>query len=284
MSPPRRTGAACGLGTLCEVEAEGTDITGMPTAGRVRRWILWSHHLWPVLLTGTLIGVGVLGLALVPVLSSRAPLLLVALRPTWGVLVLVGGTVPFVPTLLLAAFLRGLLDVGYFALARNNIRSVLLRSLGGSRLVAALTRPNTRTPLLWFCLVNTNIAVDAALGAGDVPIRRFLRFLAAGSLLQTAVYLTAARAASPGMRRAVDWLDAHMTWFVVGGLALALIRVAARSGRRVYSRSILVPGSDTGRGVRRAAREPRGNGRNTPSPDIHRPLTCRHTVDIPGNE
>ncbi|MCK9875200.1 hypothetical protein MXD59_05285 [Frankia sp. Ag45/Mut15] len=253
------------VGTLCQVEADATDMTGMPAPDRPRGRLRLSHHLWPVLLTATLIGLGVLGLVLLPVLSRRAPLLLVALRPTWGVLVLVGGTVPFVPTLLLAALLRGLLDVGYFALARNNIRSVLLRSLGGSRLVAALTRPNTRTPLLWFCLVNTNVAVDAALGAGDVPMRRFLRFLAVGSLLQTAVYLAAARAASPGMRQAVDWLDAHMTWFVVGGLALALVRIALRS-------------------VRRAARDARGNGRDTPTSDIHRPRTNSQSVDRSGRE
>ncbi|WP_243407327.1 hypothetical protein [Frankia canadensis] len=172
--------------------------------------------LWPAVLTGTLIGLGVLGLALVPSLSRRAPLLLIALRPTWGVLVLVGGSVPFLPALLLAATMRTLLDVGYFGLARNNVRSVLLRSVGGNRLVASLARTNTQTPLLWFCLLNTNVAVDAALGAGGVPMRRFLRFLIPGSVLSSVLYLCAARAVSPWMLAGVDWLDAHMTWFVVG--------------------------------------------------------------------
>ncbi|CAO5152176.1 membrane hypothetical protein [Frankia sp. AiPs1] len=240
-----------------------TDTTGIPAPGRVRRGVRWSRQLWPVLLTGTLLGLGALGLALLPVLSRRAPLLLVALRPTWGVLVLVGGSVPFVPALLVAALLRGLLDVGYFALARGNIRSVLLRSLGGSRLVTALARARTQRPLLWFCLVNTNVAVDAALGAGGVSTRRFLCFLVPGSLLQTAVYLTAARAASPWMRGPVDWLDAHLTWFVLGGLALAAARAALRSRRRS---------------------RPRGSGGDTPSLDVHFPHSNSDALDIPAGE
>ncbi|EIV90895.1 putative membrane-associated protein [Frankia sp. QA3] len=213
-----------------------------------------AHQLWPALLTGSLLGLGALGLALVPALAGRAPLLLIALRPTWAILLLVGGSVPFVPALLVAAFFRGLVDVGYFGLARNNIRSVLLRRLGGSRLVTALTRPGTQTPLLWFCLVNTNAAVDAALGAGGVPMRRFLQFLIPGSLLSAALYLTAARAVAPWMRGAVNWLDAHMTYLVLGGLALALAQAAGRVGlRRWRSR----------RGRPPAGRH-RGNGDNRP--------------------
>ncbi len=220
----------------------------MPTGQRL------AHRLWPVLLTGSLLGLGALGLAIAPALAGRAPLLLIALRPTWAILLLVGGSAPFVPALLVAAFFRALVDVGYFGLARNNIRSVLLRRLGGSRLVTALARPGTQTPLLWFCLVNTNAAVDAALGAGDVPMRRFLRFLIPGSLLSAALYLTAARAVAPWMRGAVNWLDAHMTYLVLGGLALALTQAAARGGlRRWRSRRGGAP-----------VRRPRGNGNNTP--------------------
>jgi membrane protein DedA with SNARE-associated domain len=213
-----------------------------------------AHQLWPALLTGSLLGLGALGLALVPALAGRAPLLLIALRPTWAILLLVGGSVPFVPALLVAAFFRALVDVGYFGLARNNIRSVLLRRLGSSRLVTALARPGTQTPLLWFCLVNTNAAVDAALGAGGVPMRRFLRFLMPGSLLSAAFYLTAARAVSPWMRGAVDWLDAHMTYLVLGGLALALAQAAARVGLRRWR----------GRRGTATVRQPRRNGNNTP--------------------
>ncbi|WP_370657127.1 hypothetical protein [Frankia sp. ArI3] len=112
----------------------------MPTGQRL------AHRLWPVLLTGSLLGLGALGLAIAPALAGRAPLLLIALRPTWAILLLVGGSAPFVPALLVAAFFRALVDVGYFGLARNNIRSVLLRRLGGSRLVTALARPGTQTP------------------------------------------------------------------------------------------------------------------------------------------
>lgn len=213
-----------------------------------------ARRLWPALLTGSLLGLGAIGLALVPALAGRAPLLLIALRPTWAILLLVGGSVPFVPALLIAAFFRALVDVGYFGLARNNIRSVLLRRLGGSRLVTALARPRTQTPLLWFCLFNTNAAVDAALGAGDVPMHRFLRFLIPGSLLSAALYLTAARAVAPWMRGAVNWLDAHLTYLVLGGLALVLAQAAGRVGLRRWR----------GRRAGLPMERHRGNGDNTP--------------------
>ncbi|MCK9895388.1 hypothetical protein MXD60_12415 [Frankia sp. AgB32] len=237
--------------------------------GRVARVI---HHLWPVLLTGTLLGLGWLGLVLLPVLVGPAPLLLIALRPTWGVLVLVGGSVPFLPALLIATVLRCLLDVGYYALARNNVRSLLLRSMGGGRLVAALTRPSTQTPLLWFCLVNTNVAVDAALGAAGVPMRRFLRFLVPGSALSSLVYLSAARAVTPWMRDGVDWLDARMTWFVLGGLALAIVRlVGGRALRLLRSR-------------RHGADRPLGSAHATPYPDNHFPHANRDSLDMSAEE
>ncbi|WP_261570793.1 hypothetical protein [Frankia gtarii] len=234
---------------LAEVE-QGDGLAQAGSSG-LRRL---AHRLWPALLTGSLLGLGAIGLALVPALADRAPLLLIALRPTWAILLLVGGSVPFVPALLVAAFFRALVDLGYFGLARNNIRSVLLRRLGGSRLVTALARPRTQTPLLWFCLVNTNAAVDSALGAGDVPMRRFLRFLIPGSLLSAALYLTAARAVAPWMRGAVNWLDAHMTYLVLGGLALALAQAAGRVGLRRWR----------GRRAGLSMKRHRGNGDNTP--------------------
>ncbi len=241
-------------------------------AGRGRRAAGIIHQLWPGLLTGTLLGLGWLGLALLPVLVRRAPLLLIALRPTWGVLVLVGASVPFLPALLIATVLRCLLDVGYYAMARNNIRSLLLRSMGGGRLVAALTRPNTQTPLLWFCLLNTNVAVDAALGAGGVPMRRFLRFLLPGSALSSLIYLGAARAVTPWMRGGVDWLDARMTWFVLGGLALAVVRLAGgRALRRLRS-------------WRQTADRPLGKGHATPYPDNHFPQVKRDSLDLSPEE
>ncbi|ABD11000.1 hypothetical protein CcI156_04755 [Frankia sp. CcI156] len=205
-----------------------------------------AHRLWPALLTGTLLGLGALGLALAPALAGSAPLLLVALRPTWAILLLVGGTVPFVPALLIAAFFRGLIDVGYFGLARNNIRSVLLRRISTGRVVAALSRRGTQRPLLWFCLLNTNAAVDAALGAGDVPLRRFLRFLVPGSLLSSALYLTAARAVTPWMHGVVTWLDENMTFLILGSLTLAIIQLGARTLLRRRGRLRTASGSPPG--------------------------------------
>jgi hypothetical protein len=178
------------------------------------------------------LGLGALGLALVPALADSAPLLLIALRPTWAILLLVGGEVPFVPALLIAAVFRALVDVGYFGLARNNIRSVLAGRLGGGRLVEWLSKRGTQRPLLWFCLVNTNAAVDAALGAGAVPLRRFLRFLIPGTLLSSTFYLLAARAVAPWTRDVVTWLDENMTFLILGGIALAVAQVAGHVGLR----------------------------------------------------
>ncbi|OHV36487.1 hypothetical protein BCD49_19580 [Pseudofrankia sp. EUN1h] len=184
-----------------------------------------------------LIGGGVLGLALSTRLASTAPLLLVALRPTPSILLLVGGSAPVLPTLLIAVPLRALVDVGYFGVARANLRSLMMLRPGGQRLVGALSRHSTERALLYFCLINTNAAVDAALGGGDVPWRRFLRFLIPGTVISTTTYLLAARAVAPWARGLVTWLDSHATeglllLLVVGALRLAAQAIRSRVRRR----------------------------------------------------
>lgn len=181
---------------------------------------------WPALLTGGLLAAGTVGLVLLPTLASSAPLLLIALRPTISVLMLVGGNVAFLPALLIATVFRALLDLGYFSLARRNVRSLLLRRVGTSRLVTALSRRGAQRGLLWSCLVNTNVAVDAALGTGSVPVRRFLRFLVPGSLISSALYLSAGSALGPWTRGLIRWLDDHASLLVLGGLALACAHAA----------------------------------------------------------
>ncbi|MCK9899789.1 hypothetical protein MXD63_06845 [Frankia sp. Cpl3] len=193
-------------------------------------------RVWPTLLTGSLLGAGATGLVFLPSLAASAPLLLIALRPTISVLVLVGGQVAFVPALLVATVFRALLDVGYFGLARYNVRSLLLRRVGTSRLVTALSRRSAQRGLLWFCLVNTNLAVDAALGAGAVPMRRFLRFLIPGSALSSALYLAAGSSLAPWTREVVRWLDEHASMLMLGAIGLAALQTTALlAARRVQA-------------------------------------------------
>ncbi|WP_018503288.1 hypothetical protein [Parafrankia discariae] len=192
---------------------------------------------WPALLTGGLLAAGTVGLVLLPTLASSAPLLLIALRPTVSVLLLVGGDVAFLPALLIATVLRALLDLGYFGLARHNIRSLLLRRIGTSRLVTVLSRHGAQRGLLWFCLINTNVAVDAALGTGSVSTRRFLRFLIPGSMTSSALYLSAGSALGPWTSDLVRWLDNHASLLVLGGIALACAHaVVVLVTRRVRAR------------------------------------------------
>ncbi|EFC83027.1 hypothetical protein [Parafrankia sp. EUN1f] len=193
--------------------------------GRVSARLL--TRLWPTLLTGALLGAGGLGLAFLPALASSAPLLLIAMRPTVSVLLLVGGEVAFVPALLVATVFRASLDVGYFGLARHNVQSLLLRRVGTSRLVAALSRHRAQRGLLWFCLVNTNLAVDAALGTGSVPLRRFLRFVVPGSAISAALYLSAGSALAPWTQDLVRWLDDHAGMLILGGVAVAAVHTLA---------------------------------------------------------
>lgn len=194
---------------------------------------------WPALLTGSLLAAGTVGLVLLPTLASSAPLLLIALRPTVSVLILVGDNVAFLPALLIATVLRTLLDLGYFGLARYNVRSLLLRRVGTSRLVTVLSRHGAQRGLLWFCLINTNVAVDAALGTGSVSMRRFLRFLVPGSMTSSALYLSAGSALGPWTSDLVRWLDNHASLLIIGGIALACAHAAVvmvtrrvRAGRR----------------------------------------------------
>ncbi len=182
-----------------------------------------------MLLLAVLYGGGALGLALLARLAPGAPLLLLALRPTWSVMLLVGGSVPFLPAVLIAVPLRALVRVGYFGIARNDLRSVLVVRPGGRRVVGALSRRSTERMLLYVCLVNANPAVDAALGGSGVSWRRFLSFVVPGMALQTAAYLLAARAVSPWGRTLVAWLDGHVAEGLVALLAAGLLRLAARS-------------------------------------------------------
>nr|MDT0665931.1 hypothetical protein [Micromonospora sp. DSM 115978] len=130
-----------------------------------------------------------------------------------------------------------LFDLAVFGTSRNNIRSFLLpRPLGG-RVVRWLSRRGTERGLLWFCLVNTNIPVDTALGSSSVPWRRFIRFVGAGSVITAALYLMSSRAVSGTTADAVSWIDRNLTLFVVvtaalgGAQALVVWRraVAARA-------------------------------------------------------
>ena len=216
-------------------------------AGRAARVRRLAARVWPAALLAVLIGGGVLGLALSSRLADRAPLLLVALRPTPSILLLVGGSTPVLPTLLVAVPLRELVDVCYFGVARANLRSLALLRPGGRRLVDALSRHSAERALLYFCLVNTNAAVDAALGGGDVPWRRFLRFLLPGTVISTTAYLLAARAVAPWARDLVTWLDSHATeglllLLAVGGLRLAVQAVRSRVPRRGGRPEAAVPG------------------------------------------
>jgi len=213
-------------------------VAGEPTAG----WSRWAARGWPVLLIAVLYGAGAVGLALLTRLARGAPLLLVALRPTWSVMLLVGGSVPFVPALLIAVPLRALVRVGYFGVARNDLRSVLTLRPGGRRLVDALSRRSTERALLYVCLINANPAVGAALGGGGVSWRRFLRFVVPGMAIQTSAYLLAARAVSPWGRTLVSWLDGHVTeglllLFAAGALRLAAKSLLARARRRGATRA-----------------------------------------------
>src|SRR6185369_4803143 len=198
-------------------------------------------------------------------LARGAPLLLVALRPTWSVMLLVGGSVPFVPALLIAVPLRALVRVGYFGVARNDLRSVLTLRPGGRRLVDALSRRSTERALLYVCLINANpggrrgarrrrrvlVAVPAfrrprhgdpdlgvpARGPGRVPVGTH-----PGQLAGRPCH----RGAAPAVRR----------WRAAPGS-----QVTARPGpppRRDAGR----PGSDAGRRLTRPARAPiSGRGR-----------------------
>lgn len=169
---------------------------------------------WPLGLVALLLGLGWIGLASATTLHDTAPLLLIAMRPTPSIILLAGPYAPFGAALVVAAVGRCLFDLAVFGASRNNVRSFLLpRPLGG-RLVRWLSRRGTERGLLWFCLLNTNIPVDTALGTASVPWRRFVRFVGTGSVISSTVYLLASRAVTGPTADAVDWVDRHLTLFI----------------------------------------------------------------------
>ena len=189
-----------------------------------RRWPTVVRRTWPVGLTTLLLALGWVGLASSAALYDTAPLLLVALRPTPSIILLAGPHAPFAAALVVAAVGRCLFDVAVFGTFRNNIRSFLLpRPLGG-RLVRWLSRRGTERGLLWFCLVNTNIPVDTALGTSSVPWRRFVRFVGAGSVITSAVYLLSSRAVSGTSADVVSWIDRNLALFILATATLGAVQ------------------------------------------------------------
>jgi prepilin-type processing-associated H-X9-DG protein len=195
----------------------------------VRKGLIWAARGWPVVLLAAVYAASAVGLTLVARLARDAPLLLLALRPTWSIMLLVGGSVPFLVALLIAVPLRALVRFGYFGVARHDLRSVLALRPGGRRLVDALSRRSTERALLYFCLINANPAVAAALGGGKVSWLRFGGFVTVGMTLQTSAYLLAARAVSPWGRTTVAWLDGHATAAILLLASLGVARVVAKS-------------------------------------------------------
>jgi hypothetical protein len=182
-------------------------------------------------------GLGWVGLASAPALHDTAPLLLIALRPTPSVILLAGPHAPFAAALVVAAVGRCLFDVAIFGSARNNVRSFLLpRSLGG-RLVRWLSRRGTERGLLWFCLVNTNIPFDTALGASTVAWHRFVRFAGSGAVISSTVYLASSRAVSGISTDAVSWIDRNLTLFILAVAAIGTVQALVSWRRSVWRRN-----------------------------------------------
>jgi hypothetical protein len=151
-------------------------------------------------------------------------------------MVLVGGSVPFLPALLIAVPLRALVRTAYFGVARNDLRSLLILRPGGRRLVGVLSRRSSERALLYICLINANPAVAGALGGSEVSWRRFQSFVVPGMAIQTSAYLLTARAVSPWGRTLVTWFDGHATeglllLIVAGALRLAATPLGARLRR-----------------------------------------------------
>lgn len=196
----------------------------------------WPARAWPAALLAVLYGASALGIALTPTLAPDAPLALLALRPTFSILLLVGGSVPVLPALLIAVPLRVLFDVCYFGLSRANLRAFALRRPLGRRLVDALSARGAERALLCWCLVNTNPAVDAALGGSRVSWRRFLAFVVPGTVLMTSVYLAAARAAAPWARDLLVLIDRHATQALLLLLAVGAAHLGVAAARSAIRR------------------------------------------------
>ncbi|MFD8495895.1 hypothetical protein [Amycolatopsis sp. NPDC059657] len=120
---------------------------------------------WSVLAVLGILAASQTGLALFPLLTSYAPLALLALRPQPEIMVLLTARLSPIVIVLVAVPLRLLIHVSYYELGRWGGGRLVSRTRAGAWALKALSRPWLGVVLLVSCLAHQSTPVDMALGA-----------------------------------------------------------------------------------------------------------------------
>jgi membrane protein DedA with SNARE-associated domain len=167
-------------------------------------------------------GVGLVGLALLPLLARELPHLLILLNPTTGVLLVVSARVELIPFLALAVLRRMAFHVLFFLLGEwygeSAVRWVEGRSGRTSQFVAFVERAFAR--LRWPVILLAAGPLPSVLaGAGRMRRAHFLAIDLAGTLLSVLVVRYAADVAADPLGAALRFSDRHAGLLTTLGIA-----------------------------------------------------------------
>lgn len=157
-------------------------------------------------------GLGLLGLALLPLLAREVPHLLLLLNPTTGVLLVVSARVGLIPFVVLAVLRRVAVHTLFFFLGEwygeDAVRRVERYSGRTSRMVEYIERAfaRVRWPVI---LLAAGPLPSVLAGAGKMPRAHFFAIDIAGTLLSVLVARYAADIAADPLGAALRFSDGH---------------------------------------------------------------------------
>jgi hypothetical protein len=169
------------------------------------------------------------GLALLPVLVERSPLVLLVLRPQPEVMVLLTGRLSPVVVVLVAVPLRLLIHVAYYELGRWGGERLVASTRAGKWALRALSRRWLGVVLLVSCLVHQSTPVDMALGARGTARRHVVAALVFGVSVSSVLIVWLGTQLTPFSAEVLGFLREHplAATSVVGALALVTFVLSA---------------------------------------------------------
>ncbi len=175
------------------------------------------------------------GLVLAPSQLGHNPLVVLALRPTPTFLVLVGDLVAPTTAVAIAAISRTLVDMAYFAVARQGALPVVERFGIGRNLARGVSRRTATRGLLATSFFWSSTPVIAAIGLGKAPAVKFLAVTGSGNIATSLAFVISGRQLTEYVAPISSWISAHGTQLTVGlggAVALSFLVAIARAPHR----------------------------------------------------
>lgn len=162
-----------------------------------------------------------LGLAALPVLAARMPILLLTLRPQPDVIILVSAKVEPLYIIMVTAPIRFATHLSYYELGLWGGAKFVSRTRAGRWLLAALGRRWVELLLLASCLVHPGTPIDLALGSRATSRTLMICVLAIGTLTSTIMLVYVGSQLVPLSGRLLHVISGNMVIITTVAVAVA---------------------------------------------------------------